>query len=422
MNTIHPNPESDRESAATSRTWQVLTTAHYLPLILGVAAGFAAFTLLLPLVPDIMMDQGYSAGSAGLVNALFMVGTVVGQIMSPRLLRAWGFLPVFILSALLLGLPALGYVWTLQLGAVITYSVLRGLGFGLLVVAQTGIVPFMFPHNQWGTAYAIMGVAIGVIQVVAFPLEGLIVTHFSYDLAIWITVAVSIGALLCFTRVPRHHRPRPSERSSSRPLFLRAPVLSAIALPLLILASQAAVYGLLTSFMTPAVEKSVASAAASLGSVELAVLTLGSMVVRYWSGTIADRTGEAGHTVIAGQIMAILGSGCIAAALIPALPLTVIVLLLTVGSFLFGGAFGVSQNETLLLFYERLAEEDNTEVTAFWNIAYDGGTAIGNYVFGYLIVALSYRPTFAIAVVAMVIVTLWAVGERRRYGKAVHPS
>ncbi len=420
MNTVRSSEESGSELTAAGRTREVVATPGYLAVIMGVSAGFAAFTLLLPLVPDIMMNQGHNAGSAGLVNALFMVGTVAGQMMSPRLLRAWGFSPVFLLSAFLLGFPALGYLWTFQLAPVLIYSVLRGLGFGFLVVAQTGIVPIMFPHNQWGTAYAVMGVAIGVVQVIAFPLEGIIVTYFSYDLAIWIAVAVAFGALLCFSLVPRHHRPSTSERTSPRPIFLRASIFGAVAVPLLILASQSAVYGLLTSFITPALENSVSSAA-TLGSLALAVLTLGSVVVRYWSGTIADRTGEAGHTVMAGQVMAIVGSACIAAGLIPDLPSIGIAALLIVGSFLFGGAFGVSQNETLLLFYERLAHEDTTEVTAFWNIAYDGGTALGNYVFGYLIVAASYRPTFVSAVGVMLLVTLCALADRRRDAGAARP-
>ncbi|MGO1276395.1 MAG: MFS transporter, partial [Corynebacterium variabile] len=66
-----------------------------LPLtLLSVFCAFLGWSLLLPVIPVAMLDDGYGDALAGLSTGIFMAATVITQFFVPRLLRSVGYVPV----------------------------------------------------------------------------------------------------------------------------------------------------------------------------------------------------------------------------------------------------------------------------------------------------------------------------------------
>ena len=64
------------------------------------------------------------------------------------------------------------------------------------------------------------------------------------------------------------------------------------------------------------------------------------------------------------------------------------------GAAVFGLGFGVTQNATQTLMYNRVAESGYGAVSAMWNLAYDGGMGLGAAGFGVLVVYTGYPAAF----------------------------
>jgi len=85
----------------------------------------------------------------------------------------------------------------------------------------------------------------------------------------------------------------------------------------------------------------------------------------------------------------------------------------TVGAAAFGAGFGVTQNASLTVMYDRVPESGYSAVSALWNLAYDGGMGVGAAGFGVLVVRTGYPAAFALTA-AVLPVVLAAAARRPR--------
>jgi MFS family permease len=83
------------------------------------------------------------------------------------------------------------------------------------------------------------------------------------------------------------------------------------------------------------------------------------------------------------------------------------------GMGLFGLGFGVAQNATLALMFERVAKSDFGRVSALWNLAYDGGMGVGALGFGLLAAPAGPAAAFAATGVLMLAALTPALRDRR---------
>jgi len=79
---------------------------------------------------------------------------------------------------------------------------------------------------------------------------------------------------------------------------------------------------------------------------------------------------------------------------------------IVVGSTLFGLGFGAAQNLTLTLMYNRVPASRYGQVSALWNLAYDGGWGMGAIIFGAVVAGTGFPLAFGLTaiVVAMAVV------------------
>jgi predicted MFS family arabinose efflux permease len=74
------------------------------------------------------------------------------------------------------------------------------------------------------------------------------------------------------------------------------------------------------------------------------------------------------------------------------------------GAAVFGAGFGVTQNASLTIMYDRAPESGYSAVGALWNLAYDGGMGVGAAGFGVLAPRTGYPAAFILTAALLFIV------------------
>ena len=122
--------------------------------------------------------------------------------------------------------------------------------------------------------------------------------------------------------------------------------------------------------------------------------------IRWWAGHRGDHFGQA-RLLVAGVVVCAVGMVAMALGAASAL--------LMPGAVLLGLGFGVAQNASLSLMFERTTPAGYDTVSAMYNLAYDAGMGVGAAGFGALSVRTGYAGAFAIvaAVLVAALVPLW---------------
>jgi predicted MFS family arabinose efflux permease len=149
------------------------------------------------------------------------------------------------------------------------------------------------------------------------------------------------------------------------------------------------------------------SSSRSLVPVALLVQTAASTLTRWWAGRHGDRHGAARLLVPA---MVVAAAGIFVLVLV-ANPVAVVL-----GMVVFGTGFGVAQNVTLAMMFERVEPSGYGTVSALWNLAYDAGLGAGAVGFGLLITPVGYPASFALT--ACVLLVALALARAARGGPA----
>lgn len=369
----------------------------YTPTMVAIAAAFGAWSILLPVVPLAVIDSGGSATLAGGSTGIFMAFTVATQIMSPWLLRRWGYRRVMALSAFTLGVPAFGHLLGTDAWIVLLFSAMRGVGFGALTVSESALIAELSPVRLLGKATGMIGVFTGLGQMIFLPLGLFMADSLGY--ASTYIAAGFIGFLgfgMCL-RIPKI-KVTLAEDNDEEANIIRVPTWKLVAVPALALTTFSMSYGAISSFLSPAMQELDAAKGASLAGIMLSIVGGAAMIFRYFAGMVADRTGVPGSLYIPSQIMAIIGVGTISLTLFMESSIWWLVL----GAVLFGGAFGIAQNEALLSMFDRLPRERVSEASAIWNIFYDSGTGLGSTLLGALVAGYGYDGAFGAGVAILV--------------------
>jgi len=379
----------------------------FVPTLVAVFAAFGAWSLLLPVIPLAALDAGHSATIAGATTGVFMAATVITQIFTPAMLRRLGYNPVMVASAFMLGVPALGHLLDDGVWALLLFSALRGTGFGALTVAESALIAELVPSRFLGKASGMLGVFVGVAQMLFLPLGLAMAGRFGYG-SVYIAAAVValIAAVMCL-RIPRIRAQETSrERSPGDASTWKLVLVPAVAVNSLSMS-----FGAVSSFLPAAVQELDPVTGAVIGGFMLSIIGGAAMVLRYFSGMVADRAGRAGVTMIPGQAMGFAGVALMALVIANGWSVWWLVL----AGILFGGGFGMVQNEALLEMFHRLPRTKVSEASAIWNMAYDAGTGIGSFVLGFVAARAAYSGAYTVAA-AIVAVGILATAVDRFLG------
>ena len=384
----------------------------FIPTLVAVAAAFGSWSLLLPVIPLAALDAGHDTAMAGASTGVFMAATVATQIFTPAALRRLGYNPVMVFSAFMLGVPALGHLLGLEAWNLLLFSALRGVGFGALPVAESALIAELVPVRFLGKATGMLGVFIGVSQMIGLPL-GLAVADAAGFGPVYVIAAGTalIAAVMCL-RIPRiKAAPKvepsayeyPEERATAQVATWKL-----VLVPALAVTSLSMSFGAVSSFLPAAVLDLDPATGAVIGGLMLSITGGSSMVWRYVAGMIADRRGAPGTTMIPGQVVGFLGVALMALVIANEWS----VWWLVVAGILFGGGFGMVQNEALLVMFFRLPRSKVSEASAVWNIFYDAGTGLGSFVLGAVAAQAAYSGAFGVGAILVVGGILGTLADR----------
>lgn len=359
-------------------------------MLVASAGGLAGFFVLLPVVPLYATTAGAGTAGAGLTTAVLLSATVAAELVSPRLVRRFGYRPVFAVGLLLLGVPALALAASAQLVAILAVSLVRGLGFGIVVVLGSALVAELVPPQRRGEGLGLYGVVIGAPGVLALPFGVFLVGRIGY-LPVFVAAAVvALAGLLALPGQPGG--PAGPRRSGPDPAVgVRAGLRRAALLrPAVVFASTAVAGGVVVTFLPLAVPGGSGSVAAAALLAQAVTGTL----ARWWAGRYGDRRGSA-RLVVPGLLTATAG--------VLALVLTGSPVAVLAGAALFGVGFGVCQNASLAVMFDRVGPSGYGTVSAIWNLAFDAGMGLGAAGFGVLVAYTGYPVGFAVTGALMLV-------------------
>lgn len=370
------------------KKYSIWTAPGFIPTMVAVTAAFGAWSLLLPVLPIAVLDAGGSATLAGGSTGAFMAATVCTQVVTPWLLKKFGYRQVMAAAAFMLGVPALGHLLGSQAWEVLTFSALRGIGFGALAVAESAIIAELIPLRYLGKATGTLGLFVGLAQMLFLPAGLAMGEHLGFASVYWTGAAIGIVGLVLCLFLP-DIRPQVMEEGAtdSRP---RVSMWKLVLVPALALTTVTMSYGVVSSFLPAAVRVMDPKTGAVLGGIMLSIVGGAAMVARYVSGMVSDRLGEAGKLFIPAQFVGLAGMVLMAAGM----RFDWSVWWLVLAAALFGTAYGAAQNESLLSMFARLPREKVSEASAVWNVFYDSGTGIGSVILASLVTGTVYSGAF----------------------------
>ena len=377
----------------------------YLATIISVACSFSGWAMLLPVLPFAVLAAGGSATVAGATTGIFMVFSVLTQLVTPILLRRVGYRQVMIWASLLLGVPAFGHIASMDTVPVLFICALRGIGFGAVCVAESALIAELLPVTQVGRGAAFLGVAIGLPQALLLP-SGLTIAHLVGTTLVYVlAAAVAVGAAVCAVFIPAIY---PADRTPGDAHLGR--VLAVTALPAAAICVAAFSFSGLSAFLPASLSANAVASAAVWGGALLGVSGASQMVARFAAGIVADRSGP-GRLTLPGLVSAVVGLTAIVVAVwrgqsADADQVNLMLILVGVGVLVHGLGYGAIQNESLLLMYKRLPHSQIATGSTVWNAAFDGGNGAGALVLGVVVAGSGYLTgfTLSLALVACVLV------------------
>ncbi|MEU4539092.1 MFS transporter [Streptosporangium sp. NPDC023825] len=379
------------------------------PVVLLLAASLGAlggFYLLAPVVPLYAATSGSGGVGAGLATGTMMLGTVLTEFAAPGLLRSYGYRAVMGLGLLLLGTPALLLPASASMPPVLGICLARGAGLGLVVVAGAALMAELVPAGRRGEGLGLYGVAVGIPSIACLPLGLWLSEHVGYGpvfvagaASALLGLAAVLGLPSLRARTERHGGPRGGTRSGTHDGIrsgtrggirsgIRSGILDVlrdggVARPAIVFAMMTPAAGVLLTFLP------LAAPERSRDLVALALLTQSCVtpLARWAAGRYGDRHGPA-RLLVPAVLAAALGTAGLFWVDVP--------LAMIAGMGLFGVGFGMAQNATLALMFERAPESAFGQVSAAWNLAYDTGLGVGAVGFGLLAGSVGYPAGFAV--------------------------
>jgi MFS family permease len=361
------------------------------PLVRLLFADFAAMTcfyLLLPAVPMYAATVGAGGLGAGLSTAVLMLIAVAAESATPWLAAAIGYHRALAVGLVLLGAPALLLPLCSTLPSLLAVSVIRGVGFAIVVTAVGALTAVLVPADRRGEGLGLVGVVATVPAVLALPLGVWLVPVVGFaSVFAFGVVACLLGAVAVFGL--RSGGSAEHEQLAIGDV-LRDP---AIMRPAVVFAATAVAGGIVVTFVPTALGRD----ASGLAGVALLVQALTATATRWLAGRHADRSTARSGRLLAGGVVA-AGIGILG------LVMTDKPTLVLAGMVVFGAGFGVTQSASITMMMNRVSPGGYGAASALWNMAYDLGWGVGAASFGVLVAVTGFPIAFAVTALLLLAV------------------
>jgi MFS family permease len=252
---------------------------------------FLSYFLLMVVIASYAVDRFQaSAGEAGLVAGIFIIGALVGRLGAGRIIINTGSKAVLIAGTVLFVITSLSYFLAFNLPALVVIRLINGIAFGIASTATGTIVAQIIPISRHGEGIgfysisAVLGVALG-------PFVGvLLIPHSDFSLIfIVISLTAFVGLAMSVTiKPPAVYMPE-QDRKQTRSGFQFSKFIEYRAIPIsMIMLIVGFSYSVVVAFITLYAREARLESAASLYFLTYSAAVL---VSRPFSGRLLDSKG-----------------------------------------------------------------------------------------------------------------------------------
>ena len=370
------------------RTGDRLVTPQFARLLVMVFGSGLSMYLLTSVVPLYLAASGSGGIGAGLSTGAMMLSAVAMELLVPAMLVRFGYRGTLGLGLVLLGAPSLVLVFTSSLPLVLAVCVVRGAGLAILVVGAVALVAEITPAHRRGEGLGVYGIVVGLPAGIGLPLGVYLTNVVGFEVLFVLAAVASLAGLAALPGMPQRSTEAAGEEQHVKVLGgLRG---SGLLMPTFVFAAVTVAAGISVTFLP------LAAHSHAVVAVALLIQSVTAPAARWLAGRLGDRIGPV-KLLAPALVLAALGA---ASLIFIGSSVAVIV-----GSAFFGIGFGAAQNLTLATMYDRSPKSRYGQVSALWNLAYDGGWGVGAILFGLVVAGLGYPVAFAItaAIVAVAI-------------------
>ncbi|MCW2683102.1 MAG: major facilitator superfamily 1 [Blastococcus sp.] len=340
--------------------------------------GFASYCLTLASLPVYAVAGGADESTAGVVTAVLLGVTIIGQSAVPALTARFGVGPVLVAGLVAMGVPSPFYVLDDGLVWICALSAVRGAGFAVLTVLGATLAARIAPPERRGESIGLYGLGISVPNLIAVPAGVALVLDGHVGWLSWLAASPVLGVLL----VPLLVRSVAPQRGPGPAGAGRAAVFAALSPAVVLFVVTMAGGGLVTFLPIERPDGALATAA-------LLLFGLTGAVTRWRAGTLSDRLGT---RLLLPLALVVAAVGLVGTAV----GLTAGAGWVLAGAAVFGAGFGAVQNLTLVSAFARAGEGGTTTASAMWNASFDAGTATGALALGVLATGIGLDWTYVV--------------------------
>lgn len=389
-----------RPPPSTAVSGSPLRSRSFLLLLVATFLSVSNYATLLSVVPLWAAEGGSGGTGVGATTGVMMGATVVSQLCMSWLFRILSLRSLFAVGAALMGVTTPAYLLSDALGPVLAVSAVRGVGFGMVVVAGSALTAELIPTRLIGKGVGLYGLSTGLPSVVCLPLGVWVAQEVGFAPVFATMTAFSLIAAPIVLGVRRTdpHAESGGEGTDDD----GAPRLRPLLPGFVLMIGVSIGLGGLSTFLPLAIAHPLTA------SVALLAMSIGVNVGRMGVGAISDTIGP-GRMVLPAVVAGSVGMAGVAVLAGPG-PQAVA----PVATFAYGVGFGAVQNETLVVMLNRAGLRGRGLASTVWNMAYDGGAGVGAVLLGAVVALASHEAAFAVSAVLIAATAPVAWWDSRR--------
>ncbi len=362
---------------------------------------FMAFEMLLPTLPLFVSHIGGNVSLIGIVTGIFMFSAILIRPFTAALAARMNKKYLLLIGVAICAVMTGAYYLAPNIGTILVFRVLHGLGFGLATTFFATIVTENIPMNRMGEGMGYFGVG-ETVAISMGPLMGTsIQLKFGYEGVFWGGMTIILLALLLIVFVSRKPQKVHCDNPSHVPVkLLEKKVLFPSLLTMLVGVAAGSIMSFVALY---ALEKSISTVAWFFF-----VVAVASFAVRLVSGRLFDRHGP-GVVLIPSALLMMAG--------LWVLTIAGTNMVFLIAAALYGCGFGAIF-PCLQTWCVNLVEEHEREhaMASFFNF-FDLGIGGGAMILGIIASVFSYQMLYdiAIVVVGLSLVLYLAYATKKRH-------
>jgi predicted MFS family arabinose efflux permease len=381
----------------TSKLW----SRPFIFIMFANAIMFMAFEMLLPTLPLFVSHIGGNVSLIGIVTGIFMFSAILIRPFTAALAARMNKKYLLLIGVAICAVMTGAYYLAPNIGTILVFRVLHGLGFGLATTFFATIVTENIPMNRMGEGMGYFGVG-ETVAISMGPLMGTsIQLKFGYEGVFLGGMTIILLALLLIVFVSRKPQKVHCDNPSHVPVkLLEKKVLFPSLLTMLVGVAAGSIMSFVALY---ALEKSISTVAWFFF-----VVAVASFTVRLVSGRLFDRHGP-GVVLIPSALLMMAG--------LWVLTIAGTNMVFLIAAALYGCGFGAIF-PCLQTWCVNLVEEHEREhaMASFFNF-FDLGIGGGAMILGIIASVFSYQVLYdiAIVVVGLSLVLYLAYATKKRH-------